>query len=102
VKAVSDNPDGKLVPGSSAKIGFSLRKTQDGILVPTQALIPTPKGYSLFAVKNGLAEPREVKTGTRTKATVQILEGLTLGDTVITSNLLRLGPGVPVQVVGTL
>ena len=101
VKAVSDNPDGKLVPGSSAKIGFSLRKIEDGILVPSQALIPTPKGYSLFAVKNGQAQPREVKTGTRTKATVQILEGLALGDTVVTSNLLRLGPGVPVQVVGT-
>ena len=101
VKAVSDNAGGKLVPGSSAKIQFSLRKTEDGILVPTEALIPTPKGYSLFAVKNGQAEPREVKTGTRTKATVQILAGLALGDTVITSNLLRLGPGVPVQVVGT-
>ncbi len=91
----------KLVPGSSAKISFSLRKTEDGILIPAGTLIPTPKGYSLFAVKNGQAEPREVKTGTRTKATVQILEGLALGDTVITSNLLRLGPGVPVQAVGT-
>ncbi len=101
VQAVSDNPGGKLVPGSSAKISFSLRKTEDGILIPTEALIPTPKGYSLFAIKNGQAELREVKTGTRTKATVQILEGLSLGDTVITSNLLRLGPGVPVQVVGT-
>jgi membrane fusion protein (multidrug efflux system) len=101
VKAVSDNPDGKLVPGSSAKVQFSLRKTEDGILVPSEALIPTPKGYSLFAVKNGQAEPREVKTGNRTKATVQILAGLSIGDTVITSNLLRLGPGVPVQVVGT-
>jgi membrane fusion protein (multidrug efflux system) len=101
VKAVSDNPGDKLVPGSSAKITLSLRKIEDGILVPTEALIPTPKGYSLFAVKSGQAEPREVKTGTRTKATVQILAGLALGDTVITSNLLRLGPGVPVQVVGT-
>jgi membrane fusion protein, multidrug efflux system len=99
VKALSDNREGKLVPGTSAKIQFSLRKTQDGILIPSQALIPTPKGYSLFTVKNGQAELREVKTGTRTKATVQILEGLALGDTVITTNLLRLGPAVPVQVV---
>jgi membrane fusion protein (multidrug efflux system) len=101
VMAVSENPDGKLVPGSLAKISFSLRKTQHGILIPTEALIPTPKGYSLFTVKNGQAQPREVKTGTRTKTTVQILEGLSLGDTVITSNLLRLGPSVPVQAMGT-
>ncbi len=101
VMAVRKNTDGKLVPGASAKISFPLRKTEDGILVPAEALIPTPEGYSLFAVKNGQAHPQEVKTGTRTKATVQILDGLSLGDTVITSNLLGLGPGVPVQVVGT-
>jgi membrane fusion protein (multidrug efflux system) len=100
VMAVSENPEGKLVPGSSAKISFSLCKTQDGILIPAEALIPTPEGYSLFAVKNGQAQLREVKTGSRTKAAVQILEGLSLGDTVITSNLLRLGPGVPIQAVG--
>ncbi len=100
VMAVSENPDGKLVTGSSAKISFSLRKTEDGILIPAEALIPMPKGYSLFVVKNGLARPQEVKTGTSTKATVQILEGLSLGDTVVTSNLLWLGSGVPVQVMG--
>lgn len=96
VKAISDNKGAKLVPGSSAKIAFTLHVAQDGILVPTQALIPTAKGYSLFRIKNGKAERREVKTGNRTKGTVQILEGLAIGDTVLTTNLLRLDTGVPV------
>jgi len=98
VKAISENQSGKLVPGTSAKIVLGLHKIQDGIVIPTQALIPTPKGYSLFALKNGKADLREVKTGSRTKATIQILEGISVGDTIVTTNLLRLGPGVPVQV----
>jgi membrane fusion protein (multidrug efflux system) len=98
IKAIAKNEAGKLVPGSSARITFSLKKVEDGIVVPTEALIPTSKGYSLFAVKGGKAEYREVKTGSRNKATIQVVEGLSIGDTVITSNLLRLGPGVPIQV----
>ncbi|GAB3931664.1 efflux RND transporter periplasmic adaptor subunit [Larkinella terrae] len=97
VKAISENRSGKLIPGSSAKIAFTLRTTNDGILIPTQALIPNAKGYSLFALKNGKAEQRELKTGSRTKGTVQILSGLSQGDTVLTTNLLRLEPGVAVR-----
>ena len=96
VKAISDSKGGKLVPGSSAKIAFALHAAQDGILVPTQALIPNAKGYSLFRINNGKAERRDVKTGNRTKGTVQTLEGLSIGDTVLTTNLLRLDTGVPV------
>lgn len=98
VKAISDNKGGNLVPGSSAKIAFALHVAQNGILVPTQALIPNTKGYSLFRIKNGKAERREVTTGSRTKGTVQILQGLSIGDTVLTTNLLRLDTGVPVTV----
>ncbi|GAB3889406.1 efflux RND transporter periplasmic adaptor subunit [Spirosoma agri] len=96
VKAVSDNRSGKLVPGSSARISFALHVAQDGILIPTEALIPNAKGYSLFRLNHGKAERRDVKTGSRTKGTVQILDGLSIGDTVLTTNLLRLDTGVPV------
>ncbi|GAB4041392.1 efflux RND transporter periplasmic adaptor subunit [Spirosoma jeollabukense] len=98
VKAISENKGGKLVPGSSAKIAFALHVAQDGILIPTEALIPTAKGYSLFRLNHGKAERRDVKTGSRTKGTVQILDGLSIGDTLLTTNLLRLDTGVPVTV----
>lgn len=98
VKAVSNNASGKLVPGSSAKIAFALHVAQDGILIPTEALIPTTKGYSLFRMNQGKAERRDVKTGSRTKGTVQILDGLSIGDTVLTTNLIRLDTGIPVTI----
>lgn len=98
VKALSPNSKGQLVPGMSAKISFALRATADALVVPTQALIPTDKGYALYAIKGGKADYRDVTTGPRSRGSVQVLTGLRAGDTVITTNLLRLAPGVPVRV----
>jgi membrane fusion protein (multidrug efflux system) len=99
VKAISPNAKRQLVPGMSAKISFALHAATDALVVPTQALIPTAKGYSLYAIKGGKADYRDVTTGPRHSGTVQVLTGLSAGDTVITTNLLRLGQGVPVRAV---
>ena len=98
VKAISPNAKQQLVPGMSAKISFALHATSDALVVPTQVLIPTAKGYALYAIKGGKADYRDVTTGPRSRGTVQVISGLSAGDTVITTNLLRLGPGVAVQV----
>jgi membrane fusion protein (multidrug efflux system) len=97
VKALSPNAQRQLVPGMSAKISFALRTNANALVVPTQALIPTAKGYALYAIKGGKADYRDVTTGPRSSGTVQVLSGVHPGDTVITTNLLRLGPGVAVQ-----
>ncbi|WP_052732952.1 efflux RND transporter periplasmic adaptor subunit [Hymenobacter terrenus] len=98
VKAIAPNAKRQLVPGMSAKISFALHAATATLVVPTQALIPTAKGYSLYAIKGGKADYRDVTIGTRSSGVVQVLSGLSAVDTVITTNLLRLGPGVPVQV----
>jgi membrane fusion protein (multidrug efflux system) len=97
VKAMTSGVSGKLVAGTSAKIEVPVHRTGDGILIPTQALVPTPQGYAVIVLKQGLAAQRDVKTGNRTKRLVQILDGLSIGDTVVTTNLLRIAPGVPVK-----
>lgn len=98
VEAVSPNAQRQLVPGMSAKISFALHAATAALVVPTQALVPTAKGYALYAIKDGKADYREVTTGPRSRGAVQVLTGLSAGDTVITTNLLRLGQGVPVRV----
>ncbi len=99
VKAVSDNPERRLVPGSSAKIQFSLSATANGIVIPSQGLIPTPKGHQVFLIRRGQVEARDVSIGSRREETVQVVEGLTPGDTIVTTNILKLATGVPVKVV---
>lgn len=50
----------------------------------------------IFLYKAGKAQPVEITTGIRTEAEVQVLQGLSVGDTVITSGTLQLRTGLPV------
>ncbi|MBN2355308.1 efflux RND transporter periplasmic adaptor subunit [candidate division KSB1 bacterium] len=99
IRAVADNSDNRLVPGSSVKVNVHFRELNQSIFIPSESLIPTQKGYQVYLVKNGQAQLVEVKTGMRTKDSVQILQGIAKGDTVITTNLLRLRPKTTVKVI---
>lgn len=57
----------------------------DAVVVPAEALVPDGAGYKVFVVnKSGMALERAVKVGGRTSTTVEILEGLSGGETVVT------------------
>jgi len=89
IRALSDNRNGKLVAGTSVKVSLTLKEIEASIFLPTAALVPSIKGYNVFLAKAGKVDVKAVKTGIRNKESVQILEGLSLGDTIITTNLLR-------------
>lgn len=99
VRGITNNPHGKLLPGQSARITLSLSSSANALAVVSQALIPSPGGYAVFVSRNNKAEALPVQIGQRTSASVEIVSGLNAGDTVITSNLLRLSPGTAVSLV---
>ncbi|MEO8146589.1 MAG: efflux RND transporter periplasmic adaptor subunit [Bacteroidia bacterium] len=99
VRAISDNKNEKLLPGSFAKIDLALKETNNALMIPTQALIPVLKGQNVFLCKDGVAQSVPVKTGVRTATKIQITEGLSAGDTVITSGIMSLKPDAKVNVV---
>lgn len=100
VYAGTDNKKGKLKPGMSAKVFFKTSADQArDIVLPSESLIPGGKGYSVFVVKNGVAKITPVTIGDRTEKEVQIASGITKGDTVIISNILRASDGIPVTIV---
>ena len=51
----------------------------------------------VYLCKGGRAHAVEVTTGLRTDAEIQILEGLSVGDTLITSGTLQLRECLPVK-----
>ena len=51
----------------------------------------------VYLCKGGRAHAVEVTTGLRTDAEIQILKGLNVGDTLITSGTLQLREGLPVK-----
>lgn len=100
VQAAINNAGGKLKPGMSAKIYFSASgEKAKAITIPTEALIPGANGYSVFVVKNGAAKITPVKISNRNEEAAWISSGLTSGDTVMISNILRSGDGTPVNIV---
>jgi len=101
VRASLLNPDGRLVPGTSAKVNLTLAGTTMSLYVPTSTLMPSTLGYTVFRKKLGQAEPVQVRTGTRSREFIQILDGLNPGDTVVTTNLLRIKKGSPLTIIKT-
>lgn len=98
MRAIADNPNGKLIPGTFANIDLPLDKINDALLVPTQALIPVQNGKKIFVSVNGKAKEVMVETGTRTDKDVLVLSGLKVGDTVLTSGVMTLKNDSPVKV----
>jgi membrane fusion protein (multidrug efflux system) len=96
VRGVVPNPGGQLTAGASASVEFEVGSA-DGIMIPSRALVPSIKGHSVFVFRDGKAAEQPVTIGTRTAENVQILSGLSAGDVVLTSNLLRLRAGSPVK-----
>jgi membrane fusion protein (multidrug efflux system) len=99
VEAIGANPHGKLVSGQSARLVLALHTSNDALKVPSQALMPSAQGYAVYVAHNNKVQLAPVEIGQRGDLEVQILKGLNKGDTVITSNILRLMPGAAVSLV---
>ena len=98
LRGVCTNPAG-LFPGGFADVSIPLTSSAPSLLVPTQAIVPSPRGHGVYVMIDGKAQFKEVTIGTRTDEQVQILRGLAEGDVVLTTNLNRIRPGVEVSLV---
>ncbi len=98
MRAIAENPEGKLYPGTFANVILPLEMVDDALLVPTESLIPIQNGKMIFISKGGKAQQIEVETGSRTDSSVRIISGLKPGDTVLTSGVMSLKDGAPVKV----
>jgi membrane fusion protein (multidrug efflux system) len=102
LRAVTNNPNRKLLPGTFANVTFMLTENKGAIMIPTEALIPKLKGQSVYVVKDGKAKLVDVEIGERTESLVEIKPGtVQTGDTIVTTNILRLRDNTPVKVEKT-
>lgn len=99
VEAIGVNPQGRLVSGQSARLVLALHTSNNALKIPSQALMPSSQGYAVYVVRNNKIQLMQVGIGQRGAHDVQIIKGLNQGDTVVTSNLLRLMPGADVALV---
>ncbi|MEC5166536.1 membrane fusion protein (multidrug efflux system) [Flavobacterium sp. PL11] len=90
VRAIAENKDGKLLPGTFADVELPLDIIKDAIVIPTEAIIPIQNGKKVFITNNGIAKELMIETATRTETSVLVLSGLKEGDTVITNGVMSL------------
>lgn len=98
MRAIVDNKEGKLYPGTFANVILPLENVMDALLVPTESLIPIQNGKKIFISENGKAKEVVVEIGARTDSMVRILSGIKAGDTILTSGVMSLKNGAPVAI----
>ena len=87
--------DGRLLAGMTAKAAFTL-KGGEGVVVPLSAVSGANGQASVYVISEGKARKRHVALGMRNGSDVQILSGLSAGETTAISNVGLLQEGMEV------
>jgi membrane fusion protein (multidrug efflux system) len=98
VRANVSNPDAFIRPGSFVQVHIDLGKNESSIMIPTQAVIPSTRYKKVILSRGGKAVFQNVTTGFRDSSRVEIIDGIHVGDTIITNGLLTIREGMPLKV----
>ena len=95
-RALYPNVNRTLLPGRYASVLLKKDEIPNAIAIPTEAIVPEMGKDKVYLYKSGKAEPGDIITGIRTASEVQVIRGLHVGDTIITSGTLQLRTGLAV------
>jgi membrane fusion protein, multidrug efflux system len=93
IRAQIDNSQRELRPGMFVRVNLQLGQADTAVMIPEEALVPVVGKVgkqAVIKVVNGKSQRVEVKPGTRRDGKVQILEGVGVGDVVVTAGQQRL------------
>jgi membrane fusion protein (multidrug efflux system) len=99
VRAKVPNAGKRLRPGLFARVTVLLQLKGDALTVPEQAIVPQGDSQYVFRIDGGKAKLTKVTVGMRRSGRVEILEGLSVSDEVVTAGQLKIRDGTPVTVV---
>jgi membrane fusion protein (multidrug efflux system) len=98
LRARYNNSDGRLVPGMFATLTLITDEKQNALQVPTEAIVPEMNEKKIWVSRNGRATLIPIVTGARTASMVEVIAGLSAGDTILTTGLMQLRENMPVHV----
>jgi len=98
-----DNPDNLLIPGTLVSTEVLLDRVQEATVVPKRAVVQETDGAYLWTVdSSGTARRRPVATGLVNTTVVQVLDGIGLGEKVVTAGANLLEAGKKVKIVAAI
>lgn len=92
------NTDGRIRPGQSASIRIKLDQIDNAIVIPGISTVKEMGRDITYVYENGKAKEVEIATGMRTSSSVEVVSGLTVGDTLLTTGVMQLRSGMPVRI----
>jgi len=98
LKAEAQNSGGIILPGAFANVSVNLQFFDDAVMIPTEAVIPELGGKKVFVYRDGKAVSVQIETGIRREEEIQVIDGLQIGDTLITTGILQVKEGTPVEI----
>jgi membrane fusion protein (multidrug efflux system) len=101
VRARVPNGDRSLRPGMFTQVRLVIEEKPNTLMIPEQALISRGGSQIVYKVVDGKVEEAVVTVGLRRRGQVEITEGLSPGDTVITAGQIKVRPGSSVKVAST-
>ena len=94
VRAIFDNPDGRLVPGLYARIRLGGGQEREALLINEKAIgTDQDKRFVLVVGADNKTEYREVHTGATQNGLVIVDQGLRTGERIVVNGLQRVRPG---------
>jgi membrane fusion protein (multidrug efflux system) len=99
VRASLPNEELKLRPGLFVRIDVSLGVKPNAIVIPEQAVWPIGQDKTVFVVVDGKARQRVVRIGGRQPGTVEVIEGLAVGEVIVVTGQMKLHDGAAVRSV---
>lgn len=97
-RATIGNAKFTLLPGQYVRVRLHIKQQPDALMVPQTALGSSQLGKYLYVVgKGNTVDQRIVSLGPTNGDLVAISSGVSEGDKVITGNLQKIGPGMPVS-----
>lgn len=85
-------------PGFLARVRFSLDPRDDVLLVPASAVVSAAAGAAVFRVQGTTATRTPVRRGDTFEGRVEILSGLTAGDTIVVAGTSDLRDGATIRI----
>ena len=98
ILALVENVDKKITAGGFANVTFNLGENAEAMMIPTQAIIPQARDKNVIVYKGGEAQFNIVTTGIRDSSKVEIIKGLSFGDTILITGLLSIKPESKIKI----
>jgi len=96
-RAVVDIHNPSLVPGAYANVELRLNEDHNALMIPTQSIILQERNKQVIVCKNGKAVFTKIKTGIRKASDIMVTEGLSEGDTIVTTGVLFIKNGIDLK-----